>query len=92
VVAISVPIHLHGSDEFVEGDVEKIVSYFDPKLWSEIVTDEWRRWHEPLPAYKGWLENRLRRHYESLVKKGFEKQVVQKEPSSWSLSITARKK
>lgn len=92
VVAISVPIHLHGSDEFVEGDVPKILSYFEPGLWSEIVKDEWRRRHEPLPAYKGWLENRLRRHYELLVQKGFGKQEIQKEPSSWSLSITARKK
>jgi SAM-dependent methyltransferase len=90
-LVVTVPIHLHGGDEFVSGDIEKILGYFDLSQW-DVKTYEWRREHAPLPVHKGFNNSRRRKIYTQLTEEGFAKQTVQKEPSTWCLNIVAVKR
>jgi SAM-dependent methyltransferase len=45
------PIHLHGHEMFVLGDLARIRALFEPELWSDVVFERWRYDHEPLPRY-----------------------------------------
>jgi SAM-dependent methyltransferase len=48
---LDAPIHLHGHEMFVAGDVERILALFDDTLWSGTVAERWRYEHAPLPRY-----------------------------------------
>ena len=48
---LDAPIHLHGHEMFVAGDVKRILALFDAALWTHIVTERWRLDYSPLPRY-----------------------------------------
>jgi len=48
---VDAPIHLHGHEMFVAGDVPRILSLFDGGKWKDIVVERWRYDHAPLPPY-----------------------------------------
>jgi SAM-dependent methyltransferase len=48
---LDAPIHLHGHEMFVAGDVDRILGLFDRDLWTELVVERWRYDHAPLPRY-----------------------------------------
>lgn len=48
---LDAPIHLHGHEMFVAGDIPRILALFDPALWKDIVVERWRYDHAPLPRY-----------------------------------------
>src|SRR5262245_9963845 len=48
---LDAPIHLHGHEMFVAGDVKRILALFDGALWSGIVTERWRHDYAPLERY-----------------------------------------
>jgi SAM-dependent methyltransferase len=48
---LDAPIHLHGHEMFVAGDVERILTLFDAASWSNTVLERWRYDHAPLPRY-----------------------------------------
>jgi hypothetical protein len=50
-VYLDAPIHLHGHEMFIVGDVERILGLFDPALWRDVVAEKWRYEHAPLPPY-----------------------------------------
>lgn len=80
-VCITVPIHLHGTKEFRDGDIDKIKGYFNTGLWKNIRLEEWRKDYEPLPPSQRW--------YGTL--EYYRKYSSQKVPSSWCLRINATK-
>ncbi len=45
------PIHLHGHEMFIAGDLDRITACFEPSLWSDLTVETWRREHDPLPRY-----------------------------------------
>lgn len=45
------PIHLHGHEMFIVGDVERIAGLFDPDRWRDLVIESWRRDYAPLDRY-----------------------------------------
>ena len=45
------PIHLHGHEMFVAGDIPRIRALFDDSLWKDVVLERWRYDHAPLPRY-----------------------------------------
>jgi len=51
-VYFDVPIHFHGHEMFIMGDLEKIQSYFDPNEWTQVNLEKWREQNEPLEAYR----------------------------------------
>ena len=48
---LDAPIHLHGHEMFVAGDVPRILALFDAALWTNVVAERWRYDHAPLPRY-----------------------------------------
>lgn len=48
---LDAPIHFHGHEMFVMGDIDRIRALFGPSDWSEPLIERWREDHEPLPAY-----------------------------------------
>jgi SAM-dependent methyltransferase len=45
------PIHLHGHEMFVAGDVGRIRGLFDPARWQDLIIEKWRQNYEPLARY-----------------------------------------
>ena len=45
------PIHLHGHEMFITGDIERIRNMFDTELWRNIRIERWREQYEPLERY-----------------------------------------
>jgi SAM-dependent methyltransferase len=45
------PIHLHGHEMFVAGDIDRIRGLFDPDRWQDLIIEKWRQNYEPLARY-----------------------------------------
>ena len=45
------PLHLHGHEMFIVGDIERIRGLFAPLPWEDIVIELWRAEHEPLERF-----------------------------------------
>ncbi len=45
------PIHLHGDEMFIAGDMQRIRALFDPLPWQDLVLETWREDHAPLDRY-----------------------------------------
>lgn len=82
IILITVPIHLHGGREFIIGDIQMILSYFMPNLWTNLQYEEWRKDYDPLPPIL---------NYEKYHKDIVYKFSSQKIPSVWTLKIRAIK-
>jgi SAM-dependent methyltransferase len=48
---LDAPIHLHGHEMFIAGDVTRILALFDPTLWADITVERWRYDYAPLRRY-----------------------------------------
>jgi SAM-dependent methyltransferase len=48
---LDAPIHLHGHEMFVAGDVARILALFAGALWTDVTAERWRYDHDPLPRY-----------------------------------------
>jgi SAM-dependent methyltransferase len=48
---LDAPIHLHGHEMFVAGDVARILDLFSAARWTNVVAERWRYDHAPLPRY-----------------------------------------
>mgnify|MGYP001422648613 CR=1 FL=1 len=47
ILIMNFPIHLHGHPIFLRGDINKIKRLWNPKLWSQIHFEEWRKEYHP---------------------------------------------
>lgn len=54
------PIHLHGAQEFIQGELDKIRIFFTTQLWTHITLTAWRRSHRPLRKIIAAKAERLR--------------------------------
>lgn len=48
---LDAPIHLHGHEMFIVGDVDRIRGLFDAKLWTVLALEKWRQDYRPLERY-----------------------------------------
>jgi len=48
---LDAPIHLHGNEMFIMGDLEKIRSLFLPDQWKNVQFEKWREDYQPLEKY-----------------------------------------
>ena len=88
---LDAPVHLHGHEMFVAGDVQRILALFDAALWADVVTERWRYDHAPLPRYptpdadaRAALEN-LSSYDRAAIAE------LQANGSVWLLTVTAKK-
>jgi SAM-dependent methyltransferase len=86
------PIHLHGHEMFVSGDLERIRQLFDARLWNDVTLEKWRFEHEPLPSYP--TPSHEIAHWPSHLQRSAQQQIAkQGAPDSvWLLAITAHKR
>ena len=45
------PVHFHGHEMFIMGDIARIRALLDPSAWSDVVMERWRYRHDPLQRY-----------------------------------------
>jgi SAM-dependent methyltransferase len=45
------PVHLHGHEMFVMGDLDRIAGLFDRSMWADICFEKWRQEYNPLRRY-----------------------------------------
>jgi SAM-dependent methyltransferase len=91
-VYLDAPIHLHGHEMFIVGDVARILGMFDPALWRDVVAEKWRYEHAPLPPYPtpgtdsaGW-KNSIKSYGADVV------DAAQRRGTVWLLTVTAHKR
>lgn len=80
-VCLTVPIHLHGGKEFIDGNMGRIKGYFNNSTWKDVKFEEWRKEYEPCPPSQVWGGNL----------EYFKNLSTQKHPSAWTLRINATK-
>lgn len=81
------PIHLHGHEMFVLGDLDRVRALFEPTLWSDIALEKWRFEHAPLAPYPT-PHKEIARWPPELA----ERMAVLGPRSVWLLAVTARKR
>ena len=88
---LDAPIHLHGHEMFVVGDIARVLGLFDPELWQDVVTERWRYDHSPLAPYATPASDIAR--WPIFVKTyGAEAVDAAKRSTVWLLTVTARKR
>lgn len=55
---LNVPIHRHGHEVFLKGQMKRIRSLFTSYKWSDVYLEEWRKDYQPLEQWKGWLADK----------------------------------
>ena len=50
-VYLDAPVHFHGNEMFIMGDVDKVRSLFSQDQWKNIHIEKWRENYSPLPRY-----------------------------------------
>jgi SAM-dependent methyltransferase len=90
-IYFDVPIHIHGNEMFIVGDLERIRALFHPSLWTDVTLEHWRHEHEPLAPYRPW--KRVQEQWAIEIVSYPEEQVerIRRENSAWILVLTARK-
>ena len=90
-IYLDAPIHFHGHEMFIMGDVERIRSLFDLLQWTDVRIERWRRDYSPLERYaptrtvlKEWPIE-ITSYAESAIARARE------EGSVWLLTISAQK-
>lgn len=90
-VYFDVPIHIHGNEMFIVGDLERIRGLFDTALWTDVTLERWRYEHEPLAPFRPW--KRLAKQWDVEIV-SYPAELIEKirtENSAWILVLTARK-
>ena len=87
------PIHLHGHEMFITGDIDRIRGLLDPALWRDVRIEKWRENHAPLERYRA--PERDARTWEQAVSSYSQAllEQIRNERSAWliTISATARK-
>jgi hypothetical protein len=89
---LDAPIHLHGHEMFVAGDVPRIVSLFAAERWADVTVERWRYDHAPLPRYPtpaadiGYVQGKIATYDLNRIAD------LQTNGTVWLLTVTARKR
>ena len=51
MIYFDAPVHLHGHEMFVMGDLDRIAGLFDRSMWADICFEKWRQEYNPLRRY-----------------------------------------
>jgi SAM-dependent methyltransferase len=90
---LDAPIHLHGHEMFIAGDVDRIVALFDRDRWADVVVERWRYDHSPLPRYPTPASDAA--HVRGIPIVGYDRALIddlQANGTVWLLTVTAVKR
>ena len=90
-VYLDAPVHFHGNEMFIMGDIKKIKTLFPEDQWKNVVIEKWREDHMPLERYTP-TENEFQ-DWEIEITNYPEEQVAEARKNGviWLLVITAEK-
>ena len=89
---LDAPIHLHGHEMFVAGDVDRILALFGPDRWQSVTAERWRYDHAPLPRFPApaadvsYVRGTIKSYAPALIAD------LQTNGTVWLLAITAVKR
>lgn len=88
---LDAPIHFHGHEIFIMGDLPRIRQLFNPDCWQDLVMQCWRRDYEPLEKYPP--NATVLKEWPIEISSYPAKQVLKakEQGSVWLLTISARK-
>lgn len=88
---LDAPIHLHGHEMFVAGDIDRILGLFDRRHWRDVVAERWREKHDPLPRYPTPAADIA--HVHGTIKSYDSAMIadLQQHGSVWLLVVTAKR-
>lgn len=90
-IYLDAPIHFHGNEMFIMGDIEKILSYFPETHWTDINIERWRYNYEPLEAY--YPDQKLFEEWKEEIFDYTDEEVEKaKKAPIWLFTITATKR
>ncbi len=91
-IYLDAPMHFHGNEMFVMGDVDKLRELFDDSKWDDVEVERWRHKYEPLerflpsqPELDLWPEEVTSYPKEQIAE-------IQKNGSAWMATFKARKR
>ncbi len=89
---LDAPMHYHGHEMFVMGDVERLRALFDESLWSDVVMERWRRDYQPLERFLP--PGKVLEEWKTEVVSYPDSEVreILSNGSSWLLTFKARKR
>ena len=91
-IYLDAPIHFHGHEMFIMGDLEKIKSQFRNDQWKNVQIEKWREDCEPLEPYRP-PENCLNKDWPIEITSYPDEEVKQARETGlvWMIAITAEK-
>ncbi len=90
-IYLDAPIHLHGNEMFIMGDIERIKSHFPDNKWGDLVVERWRYDYQPLERYAPY-EKLYEEWKEEITSYSVEAVENIKQKSIWLLTISAEKR
>jgi SAM-dependent methyltransferase len=88
---LDAPIHFHGHEMFIMGDVGRIRGLFETGGWTNLVLERWRRAYAPLEKYPPSPKVQAEWPLEISSYSPQEMEAVRERASVWLLTISARK-
>ena len=91
-IYLDAPVHLHGHEMFILGDIEKIRALFSSELWTDVVVEAWRREHKPLDRYATPAADQATWPASVSAGRHSELETIRQSASVWLLVVTASKR
>ncbi len=88
---LDAPIHFHGHEMFIMGDLPRIRALFAPSDWKDVIIERWRFDHQPLEAYPPSAKVQKEWPLEIISYSTEEVERVQRDASVWLFTISASK-
>lgn len=90
-IYLDAPIHFHGNEMFIMGDIERIKNHFPGDQWRNLVVERWRYDYQPLERYAPYAKLYEEWEEEITSYSGEEVEKVKQNPI-WLLTISAEKR
>jgi SAM-dependent methyltransferase len=90
-IYLDAPIHLHGNEMFIMGDIKRIKSHFPDDQWCNLVVERWRYDYQPLERYMP-IEKLFDEWKEEITSYAEEEVEKVKQNPIWLLTISAEKR
>ncbi|HLF31253.1 MAG TPA: class I SAM-dependent methyltransferase [Xanthomonadales bacterium] len=91
-VYLDAPMHYHGNEMFIMGDVDSLRRLFDDGQWEELVMERWRRDYQPLERFMPGAKVLAEWPIEISNYPESEITALLQSASAWLLTFSARKR
>lgn len=89
---LDAPMHYHGHEMFIMGDVNRLRRLFDDAQWQDVVMERWRRDYEPLQRFMPGAKVLAEWPIEISSYPESEARQLMQTGSAWLLTFKARKR